>query len=243
MKKIRLDQLLLNNKLAESREKAQRLIRAGYVKVNDHIITKPGSTFPHDVSIELKKKEQYVSRGGYKLEKALKTFDINLNNLIALDIGSSTGGFTDCILQNGAKSVFAVDCGSNQLHYNLRQDPRVVVMEKINARYLNSNLIPVVVDFCSIDTSFISLTKILPPLKNIIKPGGIIISLIKPQFEAGKEHVEKGGVVRDKHVHHAVIEKIKNFGVETLGLRWIDYCNSPLIGPAGNIEFLAYWKI
>ena len=243
MKKIRLDQLLLNNKLAESREKAQRLIRAGYVKVNDHIITKPGSTFPHDVSIELKQKEQYVSRGGYKLEKALKTFDINLSNLIALDIGSSTGGFTDCILQNGAKSVFAVDCGSNQLHYNLRQDPRVVVMEKINARYLNSNLIPVAVDFCSIDTSFISLTKILPPLKNIIKPGGIIISLIKPQFEAGKEHVEKGGVVRDKNVHHAVIEKIKNFGVETLGLRWMDCCNSPLKGPAGNIEFLAYWKI
>lgn len=243
MKKIRLDQLLLNNKLAESREKAQRLIRAGYVKVNDHIITKPGSTFPHDVSIELKKKEQYVSRGGYKLEKALNTFDINLNNLIALDIGSSTGGFTDCILQNGAKSVFAVDCGSNQLHYNLRQDPRVVVMEKTNARYLNSNLIPVAVDFCSIDTSFISLTKILPPLKNIIKPGGIIVSLIKPQFEAGKEHVEKGGVVRDKNVHHAVIEKIKNFGVGTLGLRWMDYCNSPLKGPAGNIEFLAYWKI
>ena len=243
MKKIRLDQLLLNNKLAESREKAQRLIRAGYVKVNDHIITKPGSTCPHDVSIELKKKEQYVSRGGYKLEKALKTFDINLNNLIALDIGSSTGGFTDCILQNGAKSVFAVDCGSNQLHYNLRQDPRVVVMEQTNARYLNSNLIPVAVDFCSIDTSFISLTKILPPLKNIIKPGGIIVSLIKPQFEAGKEHVEKGGVVRDKNVHHAVIEKIKNFGVGTLGLRWMDYCNSPLKGPAGNIEFLAYWKI
>ena len=243
MKKIRLDQLLLNNKLAESREKAQRLIRAGYVKVNDRIITKPGSTFPHDVSIELKKKEQYVSRGGYKLEKALKTFDINLNNLIALDIGSSTGGFTDCILQNGAKSVFAVDCGSNQLHYNLRQDPRVVVMEQTNARYLNSNLIPVAIDFCSIDTSFISLTKILPPLKNIIKPGGIIVSLIKPQFEAGKEHVEKGGVVRDKNVHHAVIEKIKNFGVGTLGLRWMDYCNSPLKGPAGNIEFLAYWKI
>ena len=243
MKKIRLDQLLLNNKLAESREKAQRLIRAGYVKVNDHIITKPGSTCPHDVSIELKKKEQYVSRGGYKLEKALKTFDINLNNLIALDIGSSTGGFTDCILQNGAKSVFAVDCGSNQLHYNLRQDPRVVVMEQTNARYLNSNLIPVAIDFCSIDTSFISLTKILPPLKNIIKPGGIIVSLIKPQFEAGKEHVEKGGVVRDKNVHQAVIEKIKNFGVGTLGLRWIDYCNSPLKGPAGNIEFLAYWKI
>ena len=243
MKKIRLDQLLLNNKLAESREKAQRLIRAGYVKVNDHIITKPSSTFSHDVSIELKKKEQYVSRGGYKLEKALKTFDINLNNLIALDIGSSTGGFTDCILQNGAKSVFAVDCGSNQLHYNLRQDPRVVVMEKINARYLNSKLTPFAVDFCSIDTSFISLTKILPPLKNIIKPGGIIVSLIKPQFEAGKEHVEKGGVVRDKNVHQAVIEKIKNFGVGTLGLRWIDYCNSPLKGPAGNIEFLAYWKI
>ena len=243
MKKIRLDQLLLNNKLAESREKAQRLIRAGYVKVNDHIITKPSSTFSHDVSIELKKKEQYVSRGGYKLEKALKTFDINLNNLIALDIGSSTGGFTDCILQNGAKSVFAVDCGSNQLHYNLRQDPRVVVMEKTNARYLNSNLIPITVDFCSIDTSFISLTKILPPLKNIIKPGGIIVSLIKPQFEAGKEHVEKGGVVHDKNVHQAVIEKIKNFGVGTLGLRWIDYCNSPLKGPAGNIEFLAYWKI
>ena len=198
----------MNNKLAESREKAQRLIRAGYVKVNDQIITKPSSTFPHDVSIELKKK-QYVSRGGYKLEKALKTFDINLNNLIALDIGSSTGGFTICILQNGAKSVFAVDCGSNQLHYNLRQDPRVVVMEQTNARYLNSNLIQLPLTFCSIDTSFISLTKILPPLKNIIKPGEIIVSLIKPQFEAGKEHVEKGGVVRDKNVHHAVMRKLK----------------------------------
>jgi 23S rRNA (cytidine1920-2'-O)/16S rRNA (cytidine1409-2'-O)-methyltransferase len=147
------------------------------------------------------------------------------------------------MLQHGAKKVYAIDCGTNQLHYKLREDPRVVVMENTNARFITPETIPDPADFCSIDTSFISLTKILPPLKALMKPGGQIISLIKPQFEAGKEQVGKGGVVRDPAVHQEVIEKIKAFGTGELGFHWIGLCTSPITGPAGNIEFLAYWSV
>lgn len=242
MPKQRLDQMIVQHGLAESREQAQRLIRAGMVRVNDQPASKPGHLYPDDASIFVKEQEKYVSRGGLKIEGAWKQFQFELEGAVCLDIGSSTGGFTDFMLQHGASKVYAVDCGTNQLHYKLREDPRVVVMENTNARYLTEDDIPEKADFCSIDTSFISLTNILPPLKMLMKPGGHIVSLIKPQFEAGKEQVGKGGVVRDPAVHREVIEKIRLFGTEELGFKWIGLCDSPIKGPAGNIEFLAYWS-
>lgn len=243
MAKIRLDQLLVQRELADSREQAQRLIRAGMVSVGEQISSKPGHQFKDDAVVSVKEKEKYVSRGGLKIEGAHKQFQFNLTDAICLDIGSSTGGFTDFMLQHGASKVYAVDCGTNQLHYKLREDPRVIVMENTNARYITPEDIPEPADFCSIDTSFISLTKILPPLKNLMKPGGHIISLIKPQFEAGKDQVGKGGVVRDPAIHQEVIEKVRTFGTEELGFQWLELCNSPITGPAGNIEFLAYWEV
>jgi 23S rRNA (cytidine1920-2'-O)/16S rRNA (cytidine1409-2'-O)-methyltransferase len=243
MKKIRLDQLLVQRNLAESREQAQRLIRAGMVRVKDQPAGKPGHQFPEDAEIFVKEKEKYVSRGGLKIEGAHRQFGFDLNGAICLDIGSSTGGFTDFMLQHGAAKVYAIDCGTNQLHYKLREDPRVVVMENTNARYLTEADIPEKADFCSIDTSFISLTKILPPLKNLMKSGGHIVSLIKPQFEAGKDQVGKGGVVRDPAIHEEVIEKIREFGTGELGFQWLERCTSPITGPAGNVEFLAYWEV
>ncbi|MDF7799898.1 TlyA family RNA methyltransferase [Pontiellaceae bacterium B1224] len=243
MPKIRLDQLLVQRELADSREQAQRLIRAGMVKIGEQLATKPGHQFKDDVQVFLKEKEKYVSRGGLKIEGAHKEFGFDLSDAICLDIGSSTGGFTDFMLQLGATKVYAVDCGTNQLHYKLREDPRVVVMENTNARYITPDDIPDPADFCSIDTSFISLTKILPPLKNLMKPGGHIVSLIKPQFEAGKDQVGKGGVVRDPAIHEEVIEKVRKFGTEELGFQWLELCTSPITGPKGNIEFLAYWEV
>ena len=242
MPKIRLDQLLVQRGLVESREKAQRLVRAGMVRINDQPANKPGHQYPDDADLFVKEKEKYVSRGGLKIEGAGKEFKFDLEGTVCLDIGSSTGGFTDFMLQNGAVKVYAVDCGTNQLHYKLREDSRVVVMENTNARYLTTEDIPEQADFCSIDTSFISLTKILPPLKILMKSGGHIISLIKPQFEAGKDQVGKGGVVRDPAIHEEVIEKIKRFGTEELGFEWLGLCTSPITGPAGNVEFLAYWR-
>jgi 23S rRNA (cytidine1920-2'-O)/16S rRNA (cytidine1409-2'-O)-methyltransferase len=243
MPKIRLDQLLVQRGLTDSREQAQRLIRAGSVRVAEQLASKPGHQYKDDVEVFVKQKEKYVSRGGLKIEGAHKQFNFDLQGAICLDIGSSTGGFTDFMLQHGASKVYAIDCGTNQLHYKLREDPRVVVMENTNARYLTEDEIPEKADFCSIDTSFISLTRILPPLKNLMKPDGHIISLIKPQFEAGKDQVGKGGVVRDPAIHEEVIEKIKRFGTEELEFKWLDLCTSPITGPAGNIEFLAYWQV
>ena len=243
MPKTRLDQLLVQRELAESREQAQRLIRAGMVLVGGQPASKPGHPYGEDAAITVKEKEKYVSRGGLKIEGAYEQFGFELHNAVCLDIGSSTGGFTDFMLQHGAAKVYAVDCGTNQLHYRLREDPRVVVMENTNARYLTEEDIPEKADFCSIDTSFISLTNILPPLKQLLKPGGHIVSLIKPQFEAGKDQVGKGGVVRDPAVHEEVIGKVRRFGEETLGFKWLDCCPSPIKGPAGNTEFLAYWEV
>ena len=243
MPKIRLDQLLVQRELADSREQAQRLIRSGVVRVGDKVSEKPGHQFKDDVEVFVKQKEKYVSRGGLKIEGAHNQFNFNLKDTICLDIGSSTGGFTDFMLQHGASKVYAVNCGTNQLHYKLRDDLRVVVMENTNARYITKDDIPDAADFCSIDTSFISLTKILPPLKDIMKPGGHIISLIKPQFEAGKDQVGKGGVVRDPAIHEEVINKVWKFGTEELGFKWLELCTSPITGPAGNIEFLAYWQV
>ena len=242
MSKVRLDQLLVQKGLAESREQAQRLIRAGKVRVDEQPAGKPGHQYKEDVSIQVKEPEKYVSRGGLKIEGAWKQFHFDLQEAVCLDIGSSTGGFTDFMLQRGAARVYAVDCGTNQLHYRLREDPRVVVMENTNARYLTNEDIPEQADFCSIDTSFISLTRILPPLKPLMKPGGHIVSLIKPQFEAGKDQVGKGGVVRDPAIHEEVIEKVRRFGTEEIGFEWLDLCPSPIKGPAGNVEFLAYWR-
>jgi len=243
MKKIRLDQLLVEKGLAESREKAKRLILAGQILVDGHPSPKPGHNLAPDHKIILKEAERFVSRGGEKLEGAMEAFPIELKGQVCLDIGSSTGGFTDCMLQHGATKVYAIDVGKGQLHWKLREDDRVVVMEGTNARHLTPKDLPEPADFASIDTSFISLTNILPAVKGLLKPGGEIVSLIKPQFEAGKEDVNKGrGVITNPTIHEAVISKIRKFGTEELGLKWIGLETSPLKGPKGNIEFLAYWK-
>jgi 23S rRNA (cytidine1920-2'-O)/16S rRNA (cytidine1409-2'-O)-methyltransferase len=243
MKKIRLDQLLVEKGLAESREKAKRLILAGQVLIDGQPAAKPGHAVSSDHEIVLKEVERFVSRGGDKLEGAMQSFPIELTGKVCLDIGSSTGGFTDCMLQHGAVKVYAIDVGKGQLHWKLREDPRVVVMEGVNARHLTPADLPELADFASIDTSFISLTNILPAVKGLLKPGGEIVSLIKPQFEAGKEDVDKGrGVITDPAIHEAVIAKVKKFGAEELGLEWLGLSTSPLKGPKGNVEFLAYWK-
>ncbi|QHI69876.1 TlyA family RNA methyltransferase [Tichowtungia aerotolerans] len=243
MKKIRLDQLLVDRGLAESREKAKRLVLAGQVLIDGQPAPKPGHPVTTDHEIEIKQSERFVSRGGEKLEEAVQAFDLDLTGKVCLDIGSSTGGFTDCMLQHEAVKVYAVDVGKGQLHWKLREDDRVVVMEGVNARYLTAQDIPEAADFASIDTSFISLTKILPAVKELLKPGGQIVSLIKPQFEAGKEEVDKGrGVITDPAIHKAVISKVRNFGTAELGLEWLGLATSPIKGPKGNIEFLAYWQ-
>lgn len=242
MKKVRLDQLVAHHGFAESREKAQRLIRTGRVRVQGHAVTKPGHLFPEDAEIVVAGKDPFVSRGGEKLEGAFKEFGINVVGLVCMDVGASTGGFTDCLLQHGAAKVYAIDVGKGQLHWKLRNDERVVVMEEINARYLRPSQIPEPVRFVSIDVSFISLTLILPPVTQILVPGGHMISLIKPQFEAGRDQVGRGGVVKDSAVHDEVVERIRRFGTEELDLEWMDVCESPIKGPAGNIEFLAHWR-
>lgn len=241
--KERLDVLLVNQGLAVSREKAKTVIMAGDVFVNGQREDKAGSTFdPEKCTIEVRGKQlRYVSRGGLKLEKAVEHFDLGLPGLICMDIGASTGGFTDCMLQNGAVKVYAVDVGHGQLDWKLRNDERVVCMEKTNFRYLQPTDIADPIDFASCDVSFISLTKILLPARAILKDGGRMVCLIKPQFEAGKDKVGKKGVVRDKSVHREVVEKIIKFaticGFDILRLDF-----SPIKGPEGNIEYLIYLK-
>jgi 23S rRNA (cytidine1920-2'-O)/16S rRNA (cytidine1409-2'-O)-methyltransferase len=243
MKKIRLDQLLVQKELAENVEMAQRLIRAGKVRLKTEALTKPGLNYSPEAEITIVQPDRFVSRGGDKLLGAMDEWGLRLDGAVCMDVGSSTGGFTDCMLQHGAVKVYAIDVGKGLLDWGLRKDERVVVMEEVNARYLATADFAEKPDFASIDTSFISLTKILPPLKNIIKPGGHIMSLIKPQFEARREQVGKGGVVRDPDVHDEVIEKVKEFGTKELGFKWLGVCTSPIKGPAGNIEFLAYWEV
>jgi 23S rRNA (cytidine1920-2'-O)/16S rRNA (cytidine1409-2'-O)-methyltransferase len=242
MKKERLDVLLTDRGLAESREQAQRLIGAGKVRVVGQVATKCGHRYDVDIVIEVDEPQKFVSRGGDKLEAAFSAFDLNVNGLVCIDVGSSTGGFTDCLLQHGALKVYAVDVGKGQLHWKLRNDPRVVVMEEINARYLSPDSLPEKPSFAVVDVSFISLTKVLPAVINVITKGACLVTLIKPQFEAGREQVGKGGVVRDPAVRTLVVEKVKGFGETQLGLKCVGVCESPLKGPAGNIEFLAYWK-
>ncbi|MEE1078971.1 MAG: TlyA family RNA methyltransferase [Agathobacter sp.] len=238
--KERLDVLLVNRGLAPSREKAKTMIMAGNVFVNNNREDKAGSTFPDDCQIEIHGQTlKYVSRGGLKLEKAMTHFGITLDDKICMDIGASTGGFTDCMLQNGAKKVYAVDVGYGQFAWKLRQDERVVCMEKTNIRYVTPEQIGDALDFASVDVSFISLTKVLPPARELLKENGQMVCLIKPQFEAGREKVGKKGVVRDKAVHEEVVDRIVNFALENgFSVHNLEY--SPIKGPEGNIEYLVY---
>ena len=240
IKKERLDILLVNRGLAASREKAKAIIMSGIVYVDGNKEDKAGTTFADTVDIQIKGNTlKYVSRGGLKLEKAMNEFGLRLDNCICMDVGSSTGGFTDCMLQNGAVKVYSVDVGHGQLDWKLRNDARVVCMEKTNIRYVTREHIDDVLDFASIDVSFISLTKVLLPVKDLLKDEGHIVCLIKPQFEAGREKVGKKGVVRDKKVHEEVIEMVTDYAksIELFPLK-LDF--SPVKGPEGNIEYLLY---
>lgn len=238
--KERLDVLLVKRGLAPSREKAKALIMAGDVFVENQREDKPGSTFPDESKIEVRgNKLKYVSRGGLKLEKALAVFPVSPEGRVCMDIGASTGGFTDCMLQNGAAKVYAVDVGYGQFAYQLRRDERVVCMEKTNIRYVTPDQIEEPISFASVDVSFISLTKVLPPVKLLLEHDADMICLIKPQFEAGREKVGKKGVVRDPAVHREVIETIVSFALEAgFLIRGLDH--SPVKGPEGNIEYLLW---
>ena len=240
MAKERLDVLLVNRGLAASREKAKAIIMSGSVYVDGQKEDKAGQTFPEEANIEVRGSTlKYVSRGGLKLEKAMECFDVSLSGKICMDVGSSTGGFTDCMLQNGAVKVYAVDVGHGQLDWKLRNDQRVICMEKTNIRYVKPEDIEDKIQFSSIDVSFISLTKVLGPVKELLTDDGEIVCLIKPQFEAGREKVGKHGVVRDASVHKEVIDMVMNYAVsinfEVLNLEF-----SPVKGPEGNIEYLLH---
>ena len=240
--KERLDVILVNNGLASSRDNAKRTIMAGLVTVDGIVETKSGQKF--DVDSEFKVKDKllkYVSRGGLKLEKAIQSFNIKLNGCYAVDMGASTGGFTDCMLMNGALKVYALDVGYGQLDYKLRVDPRVINMEKTNIRYLDTTLIEEPIDFISIDVSFISLRHMFPVASEILKDAGAVMCLIKPQFEAGREQVGKKGIVRDSKIHVEVIENVISYASDNgLYPHGLDY--SPVKGTKGNIEYLLYLK-
>jgi 23S rRNA (cytidine1920-2'-O)/16S rRNA (cytidine1409-2'-O)-methyltransferase len=236
----RLDALLVKQGLAQSRAQAQRLIRAGLVRVADHVVDKPGTQVEANAQVVLQARPRFVSRGGDKLEAALARFELDVAGLVAADVGASTGGFTDCLLQRGACRVYAIDVGYGQLAWRLRGDDRVVVMERTNARYLES--LPEPVDLVVADVSFISLGLILPMATRWLRPGGQVVALIKPQFEAGRREVGKKGVVRDPQVHRAVLARVGGMAAE-LGLGLCGLMVSPLHGPAGNVEFLGCWKL
>ncbi len=240
--KERLDVLLVQRGLAPSREKAKALIMEGTVYVNGQKEDKAGAGFDPAVPIEVRGQTlAYVSRGGLKLEKAMKEFELSLDGSVCMDIGASTGGFTDCMLQNGAAKVYAVDVGYGQFAWKLRQDPRVVCMEKTNIRYVTPEDIGEPLDFASVDVSFISLTKVLEPAQKLLKEQAQMVCLIKPQFEAGREKVGKKGVVRDPAVHLEVIERVLAYAV-SLGFSVLHLSYSPIKGPEGNIEYLVHLK-
>ena len=240
--KKRLDMLMMERSLAPSREKAKAFIMAGDVYVDGQKEDKAGTMFPETVKIEVRGNTlPYVSRGGLKLEKAMKNFDVTLEGKVCMDVGASTGGFTDCMLQNGAVKVYSIDVGYGQLDWKLRNDPRVVCMEKTNIRYVVPENMGEPADFSSIDVSFISLTKVLLPVRNLLTDEGEIVCLIKPQFEAGREKVGKKGVVRDPAVHQEVIEKVRDYAMSI----FMEPCHlsfSPIKGPEGNIEYLLHLK-
>lgn len=238
--KKRLDVLVYEAGLAESREKAKALIMAGVIYADNQKSDKPGTTYPEDVKLELRgTRPKYVSRGGLKLEKAVTSFSLDLTGCVAMDIGASTGGFTDCMLQNGAVKVYSVDVGYGQLDWKLRNDHRVINLERTNIRYITREQVPDDFDFFSVDVCFISLTLVLPAVRPFLKENACAVCLIKPQFEAGRGKVGKNGVVRDREVHREVIHKIYDFclanGFDVLGLDF-----SPIKGPEGNIEYLIY---
>lgn len=238
--KKRLDLLVYEQGAAESREKAKALIMAGLVYVDNQKADKPGDMYPEEAPIEVRGKGlAYVSRGGLKLEKAMSAFGLGLEGALCMDVGASTGGFTDCMLQNGARKVYAVDVGYGQLAWGLRNDPRVVNLERTNARYLTREQVPEPIDFMSVDVSFISLSLILPAARPLLAEEGQAVCLIKPQFEAGRGKVGKKGVVRDKAVHQEVIEKVVGFSLEN-GFSVKGLTFSPVKGPEGNIEYLIY---
>ena len=242
MSGVRADVRLVELGLAPSREKARTLIMAGEVFIDTLRIDKPGAAVPEDALLTVKEQAiPFVSRGGLKLDKAVRKYGLDFTDMVTMDVGASTGGFTDCMLQNGAAKVYAVDVGTNQLAWKLRSDERVVNMERTNVRYLEADSLPEKVDVVTIDVAFISLDKVLPAVKKIIADDGIVIALIKPQFEAGKENVGKKGVVRDPQVHLTVINNViataRELGFKIAGL---DY--SPVKGPEGNIEYLLYLK-
>lgn len=239
--KERLDVLLVKQGHAGSREKAKAIIMSGNVFINGQREDKAGTAFdPAKVHIEVKGSSlKYVSRGGLKLEKAMESFSLSLAHRICMDIGASTGGFTDCMLQNGAEKVYAIDVGHGQLDWRLRKDSRVVCMEKTNFRYMKPGDIPDVPDFASVDVSFISLTKILLPARDILAKGGEMVCLIKPQFEAGRDKVGKKGVVREPEIHREVIRRVTDFA-GLVGFEWLGLDYSPIRGPEGNIEYLLY---
>ena len=256
--KKRADQAMVDKGLVSSREKAKRAIMAGLVRIGDRMIHKASDLVRDDDPLELKEPERFVSRGGYKLEHALDHFQLDVKGLIAVDLGASTGGFTDCLLQRGATQVFAVDVGTGQLSWKLREDDRVVVLEKTNARFLEYSTLKKLdpsleaVDLVVMDCSFISLKKILPAAENLIRsvsgasagsasgfPPGIV-ALVKPQFEAGKAEVDRGeGVIRDPEIHQRVLLELETFVTESTNMKWKGYVESPITGPAGNVEFLA----
>ena len=238
--KQRLDVALCERGLVQSREKAKALIMSGIVYVNNQKCDKAGDTVKPEDNIEVRGETlRYVSRGGLKLEKAVESFALSLEDCVCADIGASTGGFTDCMLQNGAKKVYAIDVGYGQLAWKLRTDERVINLERTNFRYVTHEQVPDELDFASVDVSFISLSHILPVMRELLREGGRAVCLIKPQFEAGKENVGKKGVVRDKKVHVAVIEKICSLVAENkFSLLGLDF--SPVKGPEGNIEYLCY---
>jgi len=239
-KRQRLDTLLVERGFAESRAKAQALIYSGNVLLNGQTVLKPGCEAGPDAAIALKSREKFVSRGGEKLDYALDFFSVSVRERICLDAGASTGGFTDCLLQRGAQKVFAVDVGLGQLHWKLRNDNRVTIMDKTNARYLTADQFYIKPQIAVVDVSFISLTKVLPAVINVLASGAEIISLVKPQFEAERKDAKRG-VVRSEEVRLQVLEKIKKFGEEKLLLKFKASCASPLKGPAGNIEYFIHW--
>jgi len=242
VRKERLDKLLVEKKIVQTREKAKALIMAGKVAVEGRRVDKPGAQIHVDAQLQLQESDSaYVSRGGEKMEGALRAFGIDPKGMIVMDVGASTGGFTDCILQKGAEKVYAVDVGYGQLAWKLQKDPRVVNLERRNIRYLQRKEVQEETDLILIDTSFISIEKFLPHLLGFLKKGGAILSLIKPQFEVGKGEVGKGGVVRDKALYEKVISRISNFS-RGLGLKVLGVTPSPLVGHKGNKEFFIYLK-
>ncbi len=238
--KQRLDVLMVERALVESRERAQRAIMAGLVSVAGQRVDKPGTKVAQDALVEVRAGERYVGRGGIKMEGALQHFGISPAGWVCLDVGASTGGFTDCLLQHGAAKVYAVDVGHSQLDWKIRSDPRVVALEKVNCRYLSEAEVPECVDFLVADVSFISLTLVLPASLERVRPGGAAVVLIKPQFELGREEVGRGGVVREPELHARAVDRVRQWMGTRPDLRWEGLMESPIRGGDGNVEFLAW---